>query len=568
MSRFIAEEPDRFEMMSIAALCFVWLFMALAVNPIGNFPLNDDWSYGSAVRSLVDEGTFRLPGWVSMPLIVQILWGSLFCLPFGFSFTALRLSTLTMGLVGVLATYALLREARANRYACLLGALLVACNPLYFELSNTFMTDVPFLALATLSFVFFMRALRQGNHVNILTGALLSCMATLIRQLGVVIPVSFAIAYLIKNKPGMKAVVVAVLPAFLTGFALIAYQALLQSTIGLPALYHSRSADMADRLTTGVIEVVSFFGLQLGESLAYLGLFLFPLLILRVRDLWQSASPRKRLPVLIASSGVVIAILPVLTWQGHLMPFAGNIWFDMGLGPVRLPDVTTLKLPHFPVGPGILLFCITLVSLTGAVMLVLHFFRFSSFLIDKRLRNEPVEERSVAAFLSCACVLYLIPICVAGLFDIYLLFLLPPVMAIIACPAGRTGLPHGRLPGFLSSVLLLAYFTFALGATHDYLAWNRARWQALHYLTNEAGISHEKIDGGFEFNGLYGYDPHYRTVQGADGRSKSWWWVRDDEYMIALGPIAGYEEIKCYTYKRWIPYRTGNVFILHRRYKS
>jgi 4-amino-4-deoxy-L-arabinose transferase-like glycosyltransferase len=539
--------------------------MALAVNPVGDFPLNDDWSYGSAVRSLVDEGTFRLPGWVSMPLIVQILWGSLFCLPFGFSFTALRFSTLTMGLVGVLAVYALLREAKAGRKASLLGALLLACNPLYFELSNTFMTDVPFLALATLSLVFFMRAIPHENHIHILFGSLLCCGATLIRQLGIIIPVSFAIAYLIRNKPNRKTLIVAVLPALLTGSALGTYQILLQSTVGLPALYHSRSADLVDRISAGFFQVISFFGLQLGESLAYLGLFLFPLLILRGRDLWHSAPPRKRLRVLIASFSVVIAIMSLLTWQDHLMPFGGNIWFDMGLGPVRLCDITTLKLPHLPTGPKVLLFCITLVSVTGAAILVLLFLGFSLSFAGKGPGKESVPERRVAGFLICSCVLYLIPICLAGLFDRYLLFLMPPLMAITAGPTGRTGLPNGRLPCILSSVLLLAYFTFTLGATHDYLAWNKARWQALHYLTNEAGISHERIDGGFEFNGLYGYDPHYRTVPGADGHSKSWWWVRDDEYMIALGPVAGYEEVKRYTYTRWIPYRGGNVFILHRR---
>jgi hypothetical protein len=36
-----------------------------------------------------------------MTRVFQIVWGALFCFPFGFSYTALRISTLTLGLVGV-----------------------------------------------------------------------------------------------------------------------------------------------------------------------------------------------------------------------------------------------------------------------------------------------------------------------------------------------------------------------------------------------------------------------------------------------------------------------------------
>ncbi len=81
-----------------------------------------------------------------MPLLTHVLWGSLFCIPFGFSFTALRFSTLTLGLIGILGTYFLLREVKSDRYIAFMGAMLLASNPIYVALSNTFMTDVPFTA--------------------------------------------------------------------------------------------------------------------------------------------------------------------------------------------------------------------------------------------------------------------------------------------------------------------------------------------------------------------------------------------------------------------------------------
>src|SRR4051794_6120637 len=127
----------------ILLLCLLWVMAAIVVNPLGNFPLNDDWAYGFAVRTLFEEGDLRFSDWTATNLIAQVLWGTLFCLPTGFSFTALRLSTLVLGLIGVVATYGLLREGRAREDLSLFGALVLAFNPIYFSLSFTFMSDVP-----------------------------------------------------------------------------------------------------------------------------------------------------------------------------------------------------------------------------------------------------------------------------------------------------------------------------------------------------------------------------------------------------------------------------------------
>ena len=76
--------------LAIITVSGVWLFMVLLANPVGEFPLNDDWSYSRAVQNLIEHGRLELTGFTSMPLIAQVFWGALFCLPFGFSFTALR----------------------------------------------------------------------------------------------------------------------------------------------------------------------------------------------------------------------------------------------------------------------------------------------------------------------------------------------------------------------------------------------------------------------------------------------------------------------------------------------
>ena len=115
----------------------VWIVVALLIDPRGEFPLNDDWAYSAAVKTLLGGGGIRIPGWAGPNLIAQIFWGAIFCLPFGFSFTALRISTLALGLIGVLALYGLLREGDADHGTALFGALLLAFNPLYLGRVNT-----------------------------------------------------------------------------------------------------------------------------------------------------------------------------------------------------------------------------------------------------------------------------------------------------------------------------------------------------------------------------------------------------------------------------------------------
>ena len=82
-------------------IALLWCLSLLVVNSFGDFPLNDDWSFGLTVKHLVENGDFRPNGWFPMPFITNALWGSLFCIPFGFSFTALRISTITLSLIRI-----------------------------------------------------------------------------------------------------------------------------------------------------------------------------------------------------------------------------------------------------------------------------------------------------------------------------------------------------------------------------------------------------------------------------------------------------------------------------------
>src|SRR5205807_2015202 len=104
----------------------------------------------------------------------QVYWGALFCVPSGFSFTALRVSTLVLGLVAVIGLYALSFTVWRDRRLASLAAAALMVNPIFFALANTFMTDVPYLASCIVSLVLLVCGLRD-DRVPMLVAGLVVC---------------------------------------------------------------------------------------------------------------------------------------------------------------------------------------------------------------------------------------------------------------------------------------------------------------------------------------------------------------------------------------------------------
>ncbi|MFA6923150.1 MAG: hypothetical protein WC223_02755 [Bacteroidales bacterium] len=86
-------------------ILFFWIISIFFANPTGEFPLNDDWCYSKSLLNLVENGKFINYSSNSVTFITQFLWGYLFCIPFGFSFVALRISTVVMALTGLIFFY-------------------------------------------------------------------------------------------------------------------------------------------------------------------------------------------------------------------------------------------------------------------------------------------------------------------------------------------------------------------------------------------------------------------------------------------------------------------------------
>ena len=76
MSWIYFSHPQKADIVNILIIIAIWTVMVIVVNPLGNFPLNDDWVYGLAVKSILEKGDFRLPSPAHTNLFFQAFWGA------------------------------------------------------------------------------------------------------------------------------------------------------------------------------------------------------------------------------------------------------------------------------------------------------------------------------------------------------------------------------------------------------------------------------------------------------------------------------------------------------------
>jgi 4-amino-4-deoxy-L-arabinose transferase-like glycosyltransferase len=124
-------------------------------------PIIDDWVYAWSVEHFLQTGELRVLGYSGFYPLAQILWGAPFAKILGFSFAALRASTVCLSILGCWAWYLTLVELGCDLRSRVLATLVLVFNPVYFALSYSFMTDVPFLSLTNLAVYFVVSAARR-----------------------------------------------------------------------------------------------------------------------------------------------------------------------------------------------------------------------------------------------------------------------------------------------------------------------------------------------------------------------------------------------------------------------
>ena len=573
--------------LGIVVITVLWIIAILIISPLGEFPLNDDWTYAKSVQHLHNTGEMKMDGWPAMTLVAQIAWGGLFCKIGGYSFLTLRISTLITGLIGLFAFYKLAYQLAKNKELALFATLLFGFNPFFLSLSFTFMTDVHFFTFSILASLFFLKNIQTDKWVYFGLGIFCSLIATLIRQPGILFPVAYAICYFYKNRT-VKGFMTAGFPFLCALAALILHGIWLKSTqptagnvIGISQGLSLFRRFLEWKYICYIITSVFF----------YTGIFMLPLSILYAQNIKKSIQQYKfKLLFVLVPFGVFFAIgLATGLYPG------GNILYNLGLGPKTLKDAwcgvnISPMLPKATWNALMQVFgcigaiaCLMLIFFqptanehqiaknsfkerlltywSNAIKGIKTFFNKTSNNTAHPTDPEQAFVTQTRVYFGLVMLMY-IALLIINLvfFDRHLILLMAFAMLILLPEKTEYGFWQQKLS--VGTLLFIAWFS--VSATHDYLAWNRARWLGLNELTEAQKISPARIDGGFEFNAWH-QPGHSSYVERPTLNIKSWWWVADDEYLMTFGQVEGYDPVKANAYFKMLSFSTDTVYVLKRR---
>ncbi len=182
------------------------------IRPYAGMGIDDDWSYMKTAQVLARTGHLVYNGWTAPMLGWQAYFGAFFIKLFGFSFTAIRLSTV---IEAVATAYLLQRTcvvAGLTSWNAALATMTFVLSPLYFPYAFTFMTDVSGVLCILACVYMCLRAVRARSEraamLWVSLAALVNAVGGTVRQiawLGLLVMVPCTLWLLRKNRRALAA---------------------------------------------------------------------------------------------------------------------------------------------------------------------------------------------------------------------------------------------------------------------------------------------------------------------------------------------------------------------------
>jgi 4-amino-4-deoxy-L-arabinose transferase-like glycosyltransferase len=552
----------------------VYLFCIVVANPRGEFPLNDDWSYTRSAFVLGSGEGLKIDPWTAPSLVGQTLYGGLLAKIFAPSFLVLRVSTLVLSCSTLVLLWGILLRIGFRRDLACIILLAWAFNPLQFSLSFTYMTEIPFVFFLALALCLYVRHLDTGQFRLVLLSAATLGYAFLIRQTALLFILALVCSVILDTRKSIWERIRQALPAAMTSgfFVALYYLWILLYSGATPAV--RRKLELLSQLKTRQA-IGNSYGMffYLAFMMVPILIFLVPALLRLMRDVPKPA----RIAIPVALGVVVLSglawfhaqyrpfeYLPSASYHAR-MPLLLNVLYDSGLGPITL-DPDYFGPPPTPTYPAAW-YLVTGIVAAGAVFCgALCCFG----LLQLRALELFRKRRPLLVFLALSFLLLSIFEIVmshlqeGGLFDRHILVVAFPFSLLIGFagsagfpPAVSSGLSRYRL--FIpAGIAIAAMAAFCVAATHDYMEWNRIRWEMGRGLLAQ-GIDPLTIVGGFEFNAWNNYDTF--VERGRTAQTNHWWYDKRD-YIISMNGMEGYEIQQSKAYFSWVHRRPVNIYLI------
>jgi len=512
-------------------LLIVWVLAILIIQPIADFPINDDFAYATNVYNLVVKHQFILHEFPSMNLISQTIYGYLFTKCFGFSFTALRLSILLLSIISSFVFKSLVKRITQNDFLATLFALLLFFNSLSLPLSFTYMTDMFFANMMILA-IYQLVLYKQKDEIKHYVFFVFFCVvAVLNRQHGLIIPLS-AMILLTGNKSFLKRILFSFIPIIVTWIAQDQYRHfLVDNHIG-----HSikQASEVLDYIAKAPLEN---YIIRTGNSIVIIGLILLPIVLLNLQQL------RTKLFQNIILYVITLFLCSYFVWYIRDTFPIGNINRLFECGPKLIKS--GIQVPADP-----------FISYIRNFQLLVGLFSFSFIipvLINGKKAMNDIHPRLSLIFIFSATMLLLMAIAWDAYFDRYNI----PVIVLLFFTMIPNHAANASVSAKVAAIISVVIILFSIAEVSDYLNWQKARWMALENLESK-GIKADLIDGGFEYNGWHHPAASWSTP------GKSWWWVKDDLFILASGRISNYEVNTYIVPEKLIPIGNDTIFVLKR----
>ncbi|HEV3299374.1 MAG TPA: glycosyltransferase family 39 protein [Planctomycetaceae bacterium] len=500
----LAAQPEAGESRGISLTVVLVLFLAAAaiVNPFREMPYDDDWAFSETVKHFLDTGQYRLNEWLAPNMPFQTMWGALFCLPFGYSFSALRISTIVLSVIGLVAFRALALEHGLSRGAANLLTLCLASSPLVFKLTLTYLSDVPFLAMTVVAVLLYTRALRNERWLDWLAASVAASATIFIRQFGIAILGGLALVWLWDRRRFARLGqygVGALLPTLSTLWQL--QQGWNQSNWAQTLLLHRQKAFFWGG------SFLKGLPWRIPVLVEYIAWFLLPVALVAALAVWRSLRS--------TSSGLNSQTEAAATSDGQFQSRARLVtelfgWLILLLASVaygaRVLGVSWV-MPYLPWFFEILKLLGLKAELPATLLTIAGGVLFAHFLARRYLvsANRPRLEQGLLDATTFVSLLMALVFFVFGDKDV-LIFL--PLGAIAVAKQTEPVLMKHCRAVFVACLLLLAGTAVW---TREDLCRNQAVWTLAARL-EAGGVPSEKIFAGWEWYGYHHFEDYARIV--------------------------------------------------------
>jgi len=478
-----------------AILCaLIPVFCAIVGRPFAETGICDDWSYIKTAQLLAQTGHIVYNGWATAMLGWQLYLGALFVKLFGFSFTAVRLSTVV---VAMATTYLLQRTfvlASIRQGNATLATMTFVLSPLFLALEFGFMSDVSGVFCTVLCLYMCLRALEAQTQTTtivwISSAALLNAIGGTARQtawLGVLVMVPCTL-WLLRRRPRVL-LIGGISCAAGIGFVFASMHWFNQQPYSIPEKL------VPEAINFKSLENVIALALRGGAKLLLLQL---PVLLMFVVPFRRVS---RRTAAVFAAGSLAFALAALVLFLHHgldhwLAPFLGDFVTVHGL-----IDVHSIMGSRPVVLHGGLRVLLTVATIAGLLGLLSVFAGNLPRPASPADRTASISWRELGVILvpfSVAYIALLIPrASVGGFYDRYLLPLM--MLALLVLTRYYQERIRPNLP-IASAAVIGIFACFGIAATHDMFAMYRGYVAAIDELRS-SGLPATAISGSWENDG-------------------------------------------------------------------